>query len=1366
MRIYKKLLILFLCLVLCPMLIVGTWSYHTGRATLEKEIIAKLEGIAEHRAKEIEAYFRERWGDVLAIQPSTFIKENITIVSRFVEDKGNPEYIEAAARLDNRLKVYKKAYGYHNIALINPEGKVVYNLNKAHSAHKTGIQARESLRPVFEKGREGISFSDVYRDENEPEQLLITIIAPVHDAKGTFIGEIAFDVDMQIFYELIQDNTGLGSTGEIQIGKQVADGALFLSPLRYDPDAVLKRTVKPGDKVGIPTLNAVQGKTGSGFSIDYRGEQVIAVWRHIPFLDWGMVVKVDVWDTFAPVVTMRNKVLALLIVCLVLGTGIVYLIVRTITLPITNLTNMAKKVHEGDMSARTQVTSRDEIGDLGKYFNKMAEGLITTNISLEQKVQERTEKLESLNDALAKEVAEHKRAEENVRIFSHAVASAYDGILLTDLQGNVTYANDAACTILGYTIQEMLKQNVIRFTRTADESRNIIASAVKKGSWGGDILAVKKDMDTFPVILSVSIIKDDAGNPGGTIGIFRDVTEQRQASRHARSLIEASLDPLVTISQEGKIADVNEATVNVTGVPREQLIGSDFSRYFTETERAQEGYRLVFSKGALSDYPLTIRHKNGRLTHVLYNASVFKNLDGNVVGVFAAARDVTLQRQAEEALRRRTAELETILDAIPVYVWIGLDPECRVITGNRAANALFGVAPGTNVSQSVVAVGQAPYIKQLKGDGSEYRPDELPMQRSIALRQPVRNAMLDFVFPDGRRIFAMGNAVPLLDAQGNPRGSVAAFVDITERNRMERALRESEERYSSLVVATAQIVWTTNARGEVSGDIPSWRALTGQSVDDIKGWGWINALHPDDRERTAALWRRAVEERTLYDTEYRLRRYDGEYRHLAVRGVPVLEKDGSIREWVGTCNDITVQRHDEHITSLKNQIAHCFITISDDEMYAGVLQLVLKEMGSEYGVFGYLDEQGALVVPTMTRDIWDKCQIPDKDIVFPREKWGDSTWPRAIREKRTICQNEISAKSPQGHIPMFRHISLPILFHEEVIGLFQVANKAADYDEKDVAALTMIADTVAPILHARLQRDRLEKERKRAEEKVKGLNAKLAQRLADVEAANKELESFSYSVSHDLRTPLRAIDGFSKMLLEDYADKLDAEGNRRLNVVRSSTQKMGQLIDDILAFSRIGRKEMTVQAIPMDQLVNEVYQELSALVPQENREFALVGARGGASLPPAFGDRAMIRQVVVNLVSNALKFTRGRKSAVIQVGSWVEGDENPPVFFAEGAGQTTPPWEKGDNGERKDTFNVYYVRDNGVGFDMKYADKLFGVFQRLHSAEEFEGTGAGLAIVKQIITRHGGKVWAEAKVGEGAVFYFSLPKHPSENVKI
>ncbi len=243
---------------------------------------------------------------------------------------------------------------------------------------------------------------------------------------------------------------------------------------------------------------------------------------------------------------------------------------------------------------------------------------------------------------------------------------------------------------------------------------------------------------------------------------------------------------------------------------------------------------------------------------------------------------------------------------------------------------------------------------------------------------------------------------------------------------------------------------------------------------------------------------------------------------------------------------------------------------------------------------------------------------------------------------------------------------------------------------------------------------------------IQQLNAELERRVvertAQLEAANKELEAFSYSVSHDLRTPLRAIEGFSAMLMEDYADKLDEEGKRLLGVVRGNTTRMGQLIDDILGFSRTGRLELTFAEIDMAGLAHEVAEEIKPAMADGKLQVEI------GPIPPAHGDRAMMRQVFVNLLSNAIKFSRTRSPAVIKVGGAVEGDEA-----------------------------VYFVRDNGAGFDMQYADKLFGVFQRLHGVDEFEGTGIGLAIVKRIVTRHGGRVWAEGKVNAGATIYFSIP---------
>jgi PAS domain S-box-containing protein len=253
--------------------------------------------------------------------------------------------------------------------------------------------------------------------------------------------------------------------------------------------------------------------------------------------------------------------------------------------------------------------------------------------------------------------------------------------------------------------------------------------------------------------------------------------------------------------------------------------------------------------------------------------------------------------------------------------------------------------------------------------------------------------------------------------------------------------------------------------------------------------------------------------------------------------------------------------------------------------------------------------------------------------------------------------------------------------------------------------------------------------RRMAEMDIRTLNATLEQkvetRTTDLLAANQELEAFSYSVSHGLRAPLRAIDGFSQIVLKQYASALDPEARGHLQSVRDTAVQMGHLVDDLLAFSRLGRKPLSKQQVPTGIIVEQVLRDMRQQAAGRSVSVSV------GNLPGVWGDAALLKQVFMNLIDNAFKYTRQRDEAVVEIGS------------------------RNIDGEQ-----VFFVRDNGVGFDMQYANNLFGVFQRLHRAEDFEGTGVGLAIVQRIVHHHGGRVWAEAAIDRGATFYFTTENHP------
>ncbi|NQX37767.1 GHKL domain-containing protein [Pedobacter steynii] len=339
--------------------------------------------------------------------------------------------------------------------------------------------------------------------------------------------------------------------------------------------------------------------------------------------------------------------------------------------------------------------------------------------------------------------------------------------------------------------------------------------------------------------------------------------------------------------------------------------------------------------------------------------------------------------------------------------------------------------------------------------------------------------------------------------------------------------------------------------------------------------------------------------------------------------------------------------------------------------------------------------------------------IANKELAFQNEEKENRAAELVIANKELIFQNEEKENRAAELVIANKELAFQNEEKENRAAELVIANKelAFQNEEKEKRAEELIIAN---------------KELKNAEDDIRKLNdeleQKVIQRTAQLESVNKELESFSYSVSHDLRAPIRAINGYTRILTEDYAENFDPDGLKILQSIIRNSKKMGELIDDLLAFSKLGRKQVSFSEIDMLHLVNMVREE-SLFEDGENiPEFEI------AELPNAKGDQSLIKQVWINLISNAIKYSKHKEKTKIEIGA-----------------------------HKKNQLIVYYVKDAGAGFDMQYYDKLFGVFQRLHSQEEFEGTGIGLAIVQKIVQRHHGTVWAESVINEGSCFYFSLP---------
>jgi PAS domain S-box-containing protein len=660
--------------------------------------------------------------------------------------------------------------------------------------------------------------------------------------------------------------------------------------------------------------------------------------------------------------------------------------------------------------------------------------------------------------------------------------------------------------------------------------------------------------------------------------------------------------------------------------------------------------------------------------------------------------EVERQRLIKE-LEQERARLQAIIESAPEAIVVA-DENGLVVLTNPAADQLYSHPDGCVPDAPSCALFQF-----CEADGTMCVPGDQPLLRSAKEGETHRNLEMILAWPDGRRRDLLVNTAPIRDQQGRSGGAVGLFQDITSLKESEkerqRLLQELEEQRTLLEAVLHQMpagLAIVSAAGKLILANEQVEQIFGQQIPpgiDLDQITDFKVFHPDGRPyrlEEYPLARALGPGETIIDEDIDFQRGDGTRGIIRCSAAPIRDGHGDILAGVVTFYDITERKQAElDLARRTAEFEAIFNSITDAVVFTDTQRRVVMVNPAMASIFGYALE----------------------------DLYGKST--EFLYARKADHQEQGRKRYHTGAV--FDH------------NIFQVPYRRKDGTVFIGETLgTQVRDASGLVVgFVGIHRDITQ--RKEAEEKIQKLNQELGGRIREVsertlqlEAANKELEAFSYSVSHDLRTPLRAIEGFSRMLLEDHVDKLAPEGLRLLEVIRSNTQIMGELIDDLLALSRLGRQEIRPQKIDLGGLVVSVFGDLKNQARSRQMDLIL------NPLPPVLGDRSLLNQVLVNLLGNAVKFTKSRDQAIIEVGGWTEGKEN-----------------------------IYFVKDNGVGFDMRYVDKMFGVFQRLHRREDFEGTGVGLAIVQRIISRHGGRVWAAGKVDSGAVFYFALPQTGEES---